>query len=511
MRTNGTIQLFPLLRIALCLVAGVFVGCMAVEDVCVKTWGFLFCALLLPCFFLFRHPIWQGMVLMLAVVAGGAYLGSRESVTYQTSLNENPEVYEAVLTSRPVKRGKVMKCDLRITSGMYAGKKIKASILRDTVSMRCEQLRLGDGVVACSALQPLGYDVGMYDNSLYLKSQGYFAQTFIYVDAWCKSTVSLRSMSVVERARLRMMEWREHLLQRYHDFGFEEESLALVSAMTLGDKSALSREVREVFSISGASHVLALSGLHLGIIYAFLSLIIPRRRFRFASELFLVVMLWSYALLVGLSPSIVRAAMMLTLYSLTSLLRRDKFSLNTLGLAATVMLIWHPLMVFDIGFQLSFLAVLFILVLFKPLYALIRGTWFERFRPFRLLWSMTSVSIAAQLGVFPLILYYFGRISPYFLLSNFIVIPAAVLLLYCMIFVWLFVWLPAIQSTLVHVVSWVVECQLYALSEIALLPGADIGHVHINLMQTVLLYTITCAGIMLFYKFRPHLWKRKMK
>ena len=155
---------------------------------------------------------------------------------------------------------------------------------------------------------------------------------------------------------------RQQVLDRYRQWGVSEEAFGVVAAMTLGEKSLLEKDVKETYSKVGASHILALSGLHLMIIYAFISLFIAWRRFRLLSQVVVVAALWAFAFLVGMSPSVVRSALMITLYALLSLGHRERMSVNTLSLAAIVMLVVNPPSLFDISFQLSFMAVLAILL-----------------------------------------------------------------------------------------------------------------------------------------------------
>lgn len=140
--------------------------------------------------------------------------------------------------------------------------------------------------------------------------------------------------------------------------------------MALGDKSSLSDKLEEDYSVSGASHVLALSGLHLGIIYAILSLLLARRRWQSVSQALILIAVWTYVFIVGMSASVVRSAIMLTVYSFVSLLNRNKMSLNTLSVAAVVILAGNPLFLYDVGFQMSFAAVLFIILFYRPVFAL---------------------------------------------------------------------------------------------------------------------------------------------
>ena len=144
---------------------------------------------------------------------------------------------------------------------------------------------------------------------------------------------------------------RQLMTDRYRQWGISDEAIGVVAAMTLGEKSQLDKGLKDTYSKVGASHVLALSGLHLMIIYAFISLFIAWRRFRMVSQVVIIAALWAFAYLVGMSPSVVRSAFMISLYALLSLGYRERMSVNTLSLAAIVMLVVNPQSLYDISFQ----------------------------------------------------------------------------------------------------------------------------------------------------------------
>lgn len=302
--------------------------------------------------------------------------------------------------------------------------------------------------------------------------------------------ISQQQMSRIDRSKTFFLRQRAKLLERLKEEGMEGDAYAVVAAMALGDKSALTKELKNVYSVTGASHVLALSGLHLGIIYTLISFLIVGRRWQTVSQLFCILSIWAFVFLVGMSVSVVRSAIMLTVYALLSLGHRDKMSVNTLAFAALVMLLVSPRSLFDIGFQMSFVAVLSIL-LWLPVFM---GVFSERFlmehRWVKWCWGMVAVSVAAQIGVTPLIAYYFGRFSSYFLLTNFIVIPAATLILYLSLVVLL---IPRLAYLLIYIVT-----KLNAvLTYITTIPGASIDGLHPTLLQVSMVYVIILAVYLL--------------
>ena len=305
-----------------------------------------------------------------------------------------------------------------------------------------------------------------------------------------------QTTSSIDRSKAFFMQQREKLLNRFSDNGINGDAYAVVAAMSLGDKSALTHNLKDTYSVSGASHVLALSGLHLGIIYMLFSLFLPRRRWPALSQLVIILFIWAFVFLVGMSVSVVRSAIMLTVYGLLSIGNRDKMSVNALAFTAIVMLMWNPAWLFDVGFQMSFMAVLAIL-LFVPLFEdVFPAEYLMEHRWIKSIWGLTAVSCSAQLGVAPLIAFYFGRFSTYFLLTNFIVIPAA------MVILWLSIVVIAFPS-LAYILLYIVELLNTSLNHISAIPGACIDNLHPSVLQVVLIYILIFCSYLLIERIKP--------
>lgn len=298
--------------------------------------------------------------------------------------------------------------------------------------------------------------------------------------------------SRIERTQQYFLHQRSLLLERLETAGLSDDRYAVVAAMALGDRSALTKELKETYSKTGASHVLALSGLHLGIIYALLSMLVVGRRWQMITQVATVLSIWAFVFLTGMSASVVRSAVMLTVYALLALGHRQKMSVNTLAFTAIVMLLVTPKALFDVGFQMSFMAV-FSILLFVPLfYRPFSAEYLMTHRAVSWLWGIVAVSVAAQIGVAPLIAYYFGRFSCYFLLTNFIVIPAATLILYLALGTLL---IPSLGVVLASMVGLLNTTLLY----IATIPGATIEGLHPSVGLTVAIYGVLLAAYYLLW------------
>lgn len=192
----------------------------------------------------------------------------------------------------------------------------------------------------------------------------------------------------------------------------------VLATLTLGYRQQLEWTVRERFSLAGAAHILAVSGFHVGVVYSFLRLCLfplsDKSGLRYLKNGLLLMGIWLFAAITGLAASAVRAAWMLSLYLIGVTIRKKRDSYNTWCAAAFCMLVYDPFYLFDIGFQLSFLAVLSIFFFYRRIASL-----FQLRNPFiRIPWDWFAISLAAQIGTFPLCLYYFGEISSVSLLAS---------------------------------------------------------------------------------------------
>ncbi|MHA6278576.1 ComEC/Rec2 family competence protein [Salinimicrobium sp. CAU 1759] len=205
--------------------------------------------------------------------------------------------------------------------------------------------------------------------------------------------------------------------------GFDKDELAVVQALLLGQKQDISTETYNNFAAAGAIHILAVSGLHVGVILLFLHwLLKPLKRFKkgkFIKTFLIIVFLWGFAFLAGLSPSVVRAVTMFSFIAVGLEINRRTSTLNSIFLSLLLLLLIRPQWVFEVGFQLSYLAVLSI-VFFQPL---LSGLYLPSNRIIKYFWDLLTVTIAAQAGILPLSLYYFHQFPGLFFLTNLLILP----------------------------------------------------------------------------------------
>jgi len=341
---------------------------------------------------------------------------------------------------------------------------------------------------------------GDFDYGRYLRLQHKVGIGYVRSEQCCIiGNVSVRTLRAMAAT------CQERLVHRYIDAGLSGRALAFVSAITLGEKDEIDSSLRQSFAAAGAAHVLAVSGLHTGIIYAVVVAILTffgkrrplyeQRWHRALLSATIVLIMWVYAFVTGLSPSVMRAVLMLTIVQVGWVLRRQAISFNTLAAAACICLWVDPLSLFSVSFQLSFAAVTGIL-LFVPY---LNSLWPAKSKIVRYIRDIITVSIAAMAGTLPVTLYYYGQVARYFLLANLVVLPVAFVLVvggiltlvlaHSVVGTWLATALQLLSTWLCRYVEWIEH-----------LPGATL---QLSVTPWMVLCLVLCiAGFSLYLRNR---------
>lgn len=289
------------------------------------------------------------------------------------------------------------------------------------------------------------------------------------------------------------------LYRRMAAAGLSGDELATAGALTLGYKDDIDPEIRRHFQASGAAHVLAVSGLHTGILYGLVLWILTfggrfkplyeNRLGRCAISCVVIAVMWGYAWLTGMTPSVVRAVTMVTIFEVGRMLYRPAYSLNTIAAAAVLILAVRPTDLWSVSFQLSFAATTAIVITARESEKYIHSRDFDHKwygRVFSWLIGTIIISLAAQIGTLPITMYYFGQISCYFLLANLIVLPIATLLVPCGLVTMVLggSWLGTMAGKMTYGLAWAMN---HSTGWIERLPGSTVG-VHIGLGMVVVYY-----------------------
>jgi competence protein ComEC len=252
---------------------------------------------------------------------------------------------------------------------------------------------------------------GEFDMELFWKTKG--IRTMSFIDENSFKLLDRFERSFFQEFIYSLQTSFNNMLEKH----LEGENLAVAKAIILGDKSMLDSETKNSFSATGAMHVLAVSGLHIGLILQilmevakFFSRFISRKR----AVLSILILLWIYSILTGFSPSVIRSIFMFTILVLAQFFGKEQNNINSLFFSAFVLLLFQPMFLFDIGFQLSYLAMVGIYTLYRPI-----ESWYQpKNKIIKYFWQGTAVGFAAQCMTVPLTLYYFHQFPNYFAIAN---------------------------------------------------------------------------------------------
>ncbi len=478
------------------LVIGIVCGDAFPHAVPVTLWISL---LVCSCVFLFisyfiRWRILFGLFLFILLATTGFALASAHWTNTSLPVPDRATVYQVTLNQTPERKERSILCPAIVTQMQRADSTLETPRHRPQVLLylsadsMAATLKRGDRLwIQTRILPPANKGIPHeFDYARFLQHRGVSGTAFIPAGRWQKA-----GHDSLLTFRQKAANQQEKIVSLYRHLGFQGDELAVLSALTVGDKEELSEKIIETYSVTGASHVLALSGLHIGFLYALLWFLAAPlwkrwRPLKLPLLAVIVTLLWGFAFLTGLSPSVVRSVCMFSILALSQLQYEKAVSANTLAATAFFMLIVHPMWLFDVGFQLSFTAVASILMFYSKLNRLYQGKhWI-----IRKIWGLMSVSIAAQIGTAPLVIFYFSRFSTHFLFTNLWVIPMVSLVLYAAIFLLLLSPFPALQTTVAPYVGKLIEMQNYVLQQIEQWPYASFDRLSLDGCEVLLIYLI---------------------
>lgn len=329
----------------------------------------------------------------------------------------------------------------------------------------------------------------------YLADKNIFHQTYIRDDHY--TLLEKKQGNAVMTFALSVRDKMVGILQ--DQLGDNDES-GVVAAMLTGYRADISADMMNAYSKAGVIHIMSVSGLHVGVIYimitAFVGLFGWFKKRKWLNVLLVLSLIWFYAFLTGLSASVLRSAVMISFVVAGTAMQRNISPYNSLAAAAFLLLVFNPGSLGEIGFQLSFVAVLGILLFQRPLYNLwhIRNKWLDK------IWQLACVSMAAQLITLPFILYNFGQFPVYFLISNMIVVPMSSLVLYAGMAAVLLSWIPFVNVAVSFGTIWLTKAMNFIVITIESLPGSVISNIYISAWPAVILVIIIALGYAMFYR-----------
>ncbi|WP_282030586.1 ComEC/Rec2 family competence protein [Winogradskyella eximia] len=298
---------------------------------------------------------------------------------------------------------------------------------------------------------------------------------------------------------------RQTINTKLIEAGFKDEVLSIMNALLLGQRQTIDKTIYNNYVNSGTIHILAVSGLHVGILLWILNFVFSPLLYlkygHFIRPFILVSILWSFAVVAGLSPSVTRAVTMFSIISIAMHLKRPTNIYNTLVISAFVILLFEPSFLFSVGFQMSYLAVLGIVSVQPTIYKL----WKTKYYLTDKLWQILTVTLAAQVGVVPISLFYFHQFPGLFFISNIVVIPFLGLILGLGLLVIAFALIGFLPKPIVITYSFIIESLNHFIAWIAQFEDFLFRDIPFNLLQVITCYLIIVALIQL-YKFRNFKW-----
>ncbi len=418
---------------------------------------------------------------------------------------EPGSAYKLKIISHPTASEKTIKAKAELEARYHERQAVPSTgkvllyFEKDSLAMR---LSYGDRISFRGKLNPLQGPQNPYefDYKNYLNLQAIYAQAYLPARSWKLTEKyqghNLKSWSIKART---------YLLDVIRKWPLSTKERTVTQALLLGYRYDIEDDVLRAYSAAGATHVLAVSGLHVGIVYLltyYLLFFVDRvKHGKVIRTALLVLLLWAYAMITGLSPSVVRAATMFSFVAVGTAFKRPTSIYNTLLASAMVLLIIKPTYLFEVGFQLSYLAVLGIVWL-QPRF---EGMLNPKGWVLKQLWTITTVSLAAQIATFPLGLYYFHQFPALFLISNLLVIPLVTVLMYIGLVGLILSASGWLVKPLIHLYNLVLQLMNKSVEWVEGWTWFLIDQIHISRLEMVLIYLMIGFGFA--WLFQGKLWR----
>jgi competence protein ComEC len=462
----------------------------------------------LPLFKKFRFRFISGLLIMGILLSIGALLTYYKDIRNNSNWignHYNPKD-KLVLTiaEPPVEKIKSYKADAVTTAVIHGDSIIPVTgkiILYFQKDSSVEQLSYGSQIILKKSLQEIknSGNPGGFDYKRYSLFQGITHQVFLKDDDYeilpGKKEQWLYKLIYASK---------EKILTVLRNNIKGEKEVGLAEALLIGYKNDLEQSLVQSYTNTGVVHIIAISGLHLGLIYWLLVILFkPLQRFRkmkWLGPLLIIIGLWSFSLLAGAQPSVLRSALMFTCIILGELFSRKTSIYNTMALSAFILLCYNPYWLWDVGFQLSYAAVLSIIIFMKPVYNL----FYIKNKLLDFIWKLNAVTIAAQILTVPLGIYHFHQFPNYFLLTNFLAVPLSSIILLGEILLCAVAFIPLVGLWIGKLLSWLIWLMNTYVERIEMIPYSLLDGLQITITQAMLLIVVAAfVAYWLMEKSRP--------
>ncbi|MBK8785751.1 MAG: ComEC/Rec2 family competence protein [Chitinophagaceae bacterium] len=468
--------------------------------------------LLLPIALRFKMQPLQGFIIQLFFIALGAWITWQKDMRHQNNWYGNyykEGSYLVVRIDEPlVEKNKTYKADGYVETVVQDGKTIPAEgklLLYFSKDSFKTNLAYGDRIIIRKNLQAIknSGNPGAFNYQRYAAFQGIFHNVFLQEKDW--SVLNKNPKNGFWQLIFFSREYVLDVLQKSISTGKDE--LGIAEALLIGYTNDLDKDLVQAYSNTGVVHIIAISGMHLALIYLLLVWVFAKIPLINKSKLLQLVLilscLWLFSILTGASPSVLRAAVMFSFIAIGKTWFKQASIYNSLAASAFVLLCYNPYYLWAVGFQLSYLAVLGIVIFQKPIYNCfyIKNKWVDK------TWQLITVSTAAQLLTFPVCIYYFHQFPNLFLISNLIAVPLSAIILYTEIALIAFSWIPLVGTWLGKLVTGLVWLMNKIILWINDLSFAVWDKIPATVFSTWLLYAVLLSfSAWLLLKNKKYFW-----
>lgn len=387
------------------------------------------------------------------------------------------------VANEPQQKEDILRFEVNIEKGYLNNKAHKASgkllVALKLDSLKPIKLQYGDELLMIgnyNAVEP-PYNPYEFDFKKWLAAKNIYQQTFIRQDQLIQTKENVGNPIIRYALQL-----RKRQIDTYRQLIKDDEAFAVASTLVLGYRADLSKETLAAYSKTGTIHALSVSGMHVGLVYlmlhAMLFFLNRKKATIIIKIIFIILAIWAYSLITGFAPSVLRSAIMLSIYILSKQFKKSNNSYNILAFAAFTLLIYNPFFIWDVGFQLSFISVFGLIYLQPKIYE-----WLHfKNKIADQIWNVTALSLSAQLVTMPLSVYYFHQFPMYFIISNlFILIPVSLMMYLGLGILVLKVYFLA------PIFEWIIIINNSGLKWISTLPYASLSQIWLNPWQLLLL------------------------
>jgi competence protein ComEC len=448
-----------------------------------------------------RNMIFGMCVTLMLFILSAVNIVSRENGKTLSLLKpDKPTMSLMLITDNPeIKKGSVrMVANIRYLYHIPRQPRLNTRVLLTFPrNMQSVAVKPGDELLVNARFLPVKGPGNPceFDYREYMSYQGIDYQVFIPEGQWkvlSHNRINLKILAV---------HCRDYLLEMLRSADMEPRVTSVLSALTLGYKNDLEARTTEVFTKAGVIHVMALSGFNVAIIYLLISFMLgflkKSRAGRIVRLLIALAVIWTFAIITGLSSSVTRACVMITIMLAGKFFNRDASALNIISASAFLILVVSPFQLMDVGFQLSYAAVLGIVYVQPYFYR----TFIVKNYIVDKLWALFTVSVAAQMATSPLTLHYFHQFPFFFWISNLYVVPMVTLIIYVTGAFMALSFLEPIKLVTGNILEFLVKALLWPLDRLGDFPGVVADGIYINSTQVILLFMILLL-IMLFIRYR---------